>query len=228
MNIRAFIAGAAGLGLWGMSAAVALAQGPAPTTVQLPTFSFFTVNTTVSVPDGGGAFLGGIHRGFDGSSTRGIGRGPLLANRGLSSGRSTSGMSVHATIIDHHEIDEALLAEAAARRCTPATDPVLAKAERLLHTLGRSGSMTVSAAPEEPLVGSVAEIRRQNELAAQDRAAENEANLAKAQALEKEGKLAVAKIYYGMVSRSASGQLKQQALARLQALSGKGSSVAAK
>src|SRR5262245_35901674 len=44
-----------------------------PTTVQLPTFSFFTVQTVVSVPDGGGMSLGGINRAADGSVTRGFG-----------------------------------------------------------------------------------------------------------------------------------------------------------
>src|SRR3954452_788871 len=67
-----------------------------PTTVQLPTFSFFTVQTTVSVPDGGSVSLaGGINRAADGTVTRGM--APL--NRGIGSSRGASGVSVHATII---------------------------------------------------------------------------------------------------------------------------------
>src|SRR5262249_38062594 len=84
-----------------------------PTPVQLPTFSFFTVQTVVSVPDGGGMSLGGINRAADGSVTRGFGP---LQNRALGSTRGASGASVHASIIDHQELDERVLADSAARR----------------------------------------------------------------------------------------------------------------
>ena len=40
--------------------------------VQLPTFHYFTVNTTVSVPDRGSVYLGGVKRGAIRSSSRGI------------------------------------------------------------------------------------------------------------------------------------------------------------
>ena len=46
------------------------------TTVQLPTFSFVTVTTTVSVPDGGTVLLGGIKRLSEGRTERGV---PLLS-----------------------------------------------------------------------------------------------------------------------------------------------------
>ncbi len=46
------------------------------TTVQLPTFAFTTVNTTVSVPDGGTILLGGIKRLREGRAERGI---PILS-----------------------------------------------------------------------------------------------------------------------------------------------------
>ena len=46
------------------------------TTVQLPTFSFTTVSTTVSVPDGGTVLLGGIKRLQEGRTERGV---PILA-----------------------------------------------------------------------------------------------------------------------------------------------------
>jgi general secretion pathway protein D len=45
------------------------------TTVQLPTFAFTTVTTTVSVPDGGTVLLGGIKRLREGRTERGI---PIL------------------------------------------------------------------------------------------------------------------------------------------------------
>ena len=45
------------------------------TTVQLPTFSFVTVTTTVSVPDGGTVLLGGIKRLSEDRKENGV---PLL------------------------------------------------------------------------------------------------------------------------------------------------------
>lgn len=45
------------------------------TTVQLPTFAFTTVTTTVSVPDGGTVLLGGVKRLSEGRNERGV---PLL------------------------------------------------------------------------------------------------------------------------------------------------------
>jgi len=45
------------------------------TTVQLPTFNFTTVSTTVSVPDGGTVLLGGIKRLSEGRNERGV---PML------------------------------------------------------------------------------------------------------------------------------------------------------
>ena len=46
------------------------------TTVQLPTFAFTTVSTTVSVPDGGTILLGGIKRLSEGRAERGV---PMLS-----------------------------------------------------------------------------------------------------------------------------------------------------
>jgi general secretion pathway protein D len=51
-------------------------QTQSGTTVQLPTFAFTTVTTTVSVPDGGTVLLGGIKRLSEGRSERGV---PLLS-----------------------------------------------------------------------------------------------------------------------------------------------------
>jgi general secretion pathway protein D len=52
------------------------AQTTRGTTVQLPTFNFTSVSTTVSVPDGGTVLLGGIKRLAEGRSERGV---PMLA-----------------------------------------------------------------------------------------------------------------------------------------------------
>jgi hypothetical protein len=78
--------------------------------VQLPTFHQFSTNSSVLVPDRGAAYLGGVDSAAYGSSQR----GPF--NRSIGGAVGRSGLSVHATIIDHTELDRAVLAEAAARR----------------------------------------------------------------------------------------------------------------
>ena len=77
-------------------------------TVQLPTFSYTTVNTTVSVPDRGGMYLGGVGYSSIGSSEAGT---PILPFKNRSSGRSTraTGMSVSAYIHDFEEMEQELL-----------------------------------------------------------------------------------------------------------------------
>ena len=84
-------------------------------TVQLPTFHVTGVSTTVIVPDRGSVYLGGVHRSSIGSRQFGT---PLSGFRNRAIGRASAAgsMSIHATIIDHDEIDRALLAEAARRR----------------------------------------------------------------------------------------------------------------
>jgi hypothetical protein len=196
----------------------AFGQAQVPTTVQLPTFRFFTVQTSVSVPDGGGAYLGGLKTARDSSLTRGFGP---FRNRGIGSDRGAGAMSVHARIIDLKEMDDAILAEAAAGKTGAAAfDPDAARAELLSRHVGKTFTSTaasLSAAPE-PLAGSVAAIRAQNAAAAEARAAEAAQYFAKAQAAETEGKPAVAKYYYQMVARRDRGQLQQQSLERIAAI----------
>ncbi len=76
--------------------------------VQLPTFEYTTVNTTVSVPDRGGAYLGGVNRAASGSSTSGA---PLLPMRNRSYGSSTgaTGMSVGVYVHDFEAMEAGLM-----------------------------------------------------------------------------------------------------------------------
>jgi hypothetical protein len=213
----------------------ALAQNPAqaPTTVQLPTFSFFTVQTAVSVPDRGGTFLGGINTARDGSTSRGFGP---LRNRGSGSERGASLVSVHATIIDLRAIDEAILAEAAAMRDEkPGARETDIKAELLRRHVGKSSeaadTSTAAAPPAsaiEPLAGSVAAIRAQNAAAREERAREAADLFARGQKAEGEGKPGVAKVYYKMVVARKAGDVSELALARIAMLDGKQAPVAAK
>ncbi len=72
------------------------------TTVQLPTFAFTTIQTTVSVPDGGTILLGGIKRMSEGRSERGI---PMLSKipyvsrlfRNVGIGRQSSSLMMMVT-----------------------------------------------------------------------------------------------------------------------------------
>ena len=179
--------------------AVALGQTPpVPTTVQLPTFHVFTVQTTVSVPDRGGMALGGISRGADGRVTLGP-----LGNRGSGSSRGASGVSATATIVDNQEIDQAILASGRGK----APDAASAKATAIAaHVQTRAAS-----AP----AGSVAAIRQQNAEKAEQKNRELAELEAKAQTAESAGKVALARAYYQMVARQASGELKQRVDARL-------------
>jgi hypothetical protein len=215
---------------------IAQAQVGAPTTVQLPTVQVFSVSTTVSVPDGGGVLLGGINRASDSSVTRGIpfaskipGLGPLGANRGIASTRSAANMSVHATIIDHQELDAAVLAQAAARRSLPAPDARAVATHQKADFISRN--LAQAPRPAEALVSkaepSVEEIRRRNELAAADRSAEADGYYAKGVDAEAAGKPNIAKIHYQMAARRATGELKGQIDLRLAALQSPGKSTIA-
>jgi hypothetical protein len=79
-------------------------------TVQLPTFHYFGVSTTVVVPTRGTIPLGSVTR-------AGSFRTPY-DKYGSSFGRfsEVNQLSMGVTVIDHNEIDRALLAEAARRR----------------------------------------------------------------------------------------------------------------
>lgn len=103
---------------FGLSAASAHGQ-----IVQLPTFQYFSVGTTVVVPDRGWTYLGGVDRASYSSSRSGVpglshlpGAGRLFGNRGIGSEVSSSRAYAGATIMDLGELDRAVLAEAAARR----------------------------------------------------------------------------------------------------------------
>lgn len=124
-------------------------------TVQLPTTQQFSVNTTVSVPDGGSALLGGVSTARSGTQSRSVpilgrlpGVGPLFNNRAYGSDVGVSQSRVRAQIIDHREWDEAILGQARNRRSkipqqrnvasNAAPDPVVRRAAFLTKFMGRS------------------------------------------------------------------------------------------
>ncbi len=216
--MRTLLLAIAVIGLVWVSAAPATAQ--LNTTIQLPTFGYTTVVTTVSVPDSGGVLLGGVNSYSAGRNQLGtplVGRLPLLGlpfnNVATGSQHGATSLSVHATIHDFEAMDEALLAQAAASR---AQRGVLAASPsaRPYQLIGQD-----AAAP------SIAEIhqrrleREQAEAVAEREKMEELRDLwYRARDAEEKGKPAVAKIFYRMISRDATGRVKEAALARLDAL----------
>lgn len=76
--------------------------------IQQPVVRQFGVNTSVSVPDRGGAMLGGVDRAASARSSY----GPAWRGSSLGVERSSSSMSAHVFIHDLRAMDEALLREA--------------------------------------------------------------------------------------------------------------------
>ena len=208
------------LTIWGLAGAV-IAQQPA-TSVQLPTFSFFSASTTVSVPDGGSALLGGVNRASDGRSEFGV---PLLPfrpfrNSAIGSERSASSMRVTATIHDFEAMDEFLLNQPTEFR---RSQGIQSPAAMLGHTLqprlpNRSPAWEPSSRAETSTVATVAGIQARRDQQQQSRLTEAEQFYQRAQDAEEAGKASVAKIYYQMAARRATGELKQQALAKVEGL----------
>jgi hypothetical protein len=95
----------------GIATEESIAQIIQQQTVQLPTFHYFGVSTTVVVPTRGTIPIGSVTR-------SGMHRTPFDKVGSSSLGRSSQvgGLQMGVTVIDHAEIDRQLLAEAARRR----------------------------------------------------------------------------------------------------------------
>jgi hypothetical protein len=214
---------------WLLGVAVALAAGPLwaqaarpATAVQLPTFSFFTASTTVSVPDGGSASLGGVDRSQQGRSEFGVPMLPFRPFRNTSIGGSNSASSqrVFVTIHDFEAMDEALLgqsAESFAQTHRPggmAGDALGGQSRAALagNWLPRSG--------QQPPAEDAAQAEARRVAHENIRSDEAERFFAQARQAEADGKLNVARIYYQMAARRATGELKEQALARIEKIQG--------
>lgn len=186
--------------------------------LQLPSFQFTTVNTTVSVPDRGEILLGGINRASDQQTSRGLpvlgklpGVGRPFNNRGIGSTRSASTMSARAYIIDHAEMDEAILGEAerriAARGGAPAgPDLVDQRADHLSRNIARH-EPNAPAAPSAPATPTPDEIRARNEQMADARQQEAYQFYEKARTAAASGKLKVSKMFLDMALKLSTGDL---------------------
>lgn len=140
----------------------AASEAAAQIAVQLPTYSSFSVNTTVSVPDRGGMWLGGGGQSAFGG-LRSAPPGQML--RTVRQG--AAGVGVSAWVHDHAALDQASLRQAK----QPAA--------------GFASRGTKTSAPALPAAGaeSIAELRRQREAEKREMAARTAAQQQTAHAL---------------------------------------------
>jgi hypothetical protein len=189
-------------------------------TIQLPTFHYFTVATTVVVPDRGSLLLGGVDRASYGSSSFGApgfsgvpGVGRMFGNRAIGSEVGSSGASVTATVIDLDELDRGVLGAAAARRSSP-TDPEIARKASFLSSniSRRDPALLAEGSKEAPPKPAMRPIPPR------DVQAEARELLRQAREAEARGHLASARVYYKRASLLAGGELRKEAQTRLAAL----------
>lgn len=215
--------------IWLAIASFSYVQPVAGQVVLLPTQRTFSASTSVLVPDRGMAHLGSISSAREGSVTRGIPglaqlpiAGRLFRNQGIGREVGHAGAAVTATIIDLRELDAQVLASARVPIVSAEEIQLARKANFLIRNVARQGTQSL---PSPALVetrttsrSSVAEIRRQNELAAAKRQQEAEGYWQRARQLDAEGKVGVARIYYQMAARRSTGAQQQVILDRLQTL----------
>ena len=210
-------------------------------TVQLPTFSFNTVNTTVTAPDGGTIGLGGVARASSGRTERSVpmlGKlpyaGRLFNNRGIGQDYSNGYTTVTPRIIILEEEEAKLglpdynsgapiggVLSSSASRNFGQTTRGLTDSDRQALRLSQHVSVNQFdqfEAEPEPAGPSPEEIRRRNEAAAQARQSEAYKWYEKGLAAEEAGKANVARIYYDMAARRAPDELKTVVQAKLDAL----------
>lgn len=189
----------------------AMAQG---TAVQLPTYSYFSTNSTVVVPDRGSAYLGGVSRARSGANQFGT---PLLPfrNRAVGADASASSSSVLVTIHDFDWMDQFLLSQ------PTASYPNGLRTGGADVVQSRPGP---SGARKDVHVGhpaaSVAELRAQRLREEESRQQEAADLFQRGRTAEAAGKANVARIYCQMAARRLreNAPMKPEILARLDLL----------
>ena len=166
--------------------------------VQLPTFSYFAIETSMMVPDQGTASMGGVSRSSSGSNQFGP---PIFpGNRSYGSQSGAGMLRVTAQIHDLEAMDRALLGDRSG--------------DGQIAGSGLAGGNGLAPA------GSVAELASRK---AASQAAEQTAAAQlyqRARTAQIEGKPGVAKVYLQMAAKRATGELKQQVLAALADMNG--------
>lgn len=183
------------------------------------------------------AFLGGIDRVSSGRSEYGVPGLPFpgFQNRGIGQNSSATSFWATAKIHDFDAMDQALLSTPSADGVAstnpsmfnglPATPAGLAGRTFQRNPANLAGNWRVEPDPPDPVSDVAAE--RANRVARQvTRADEADNFFARGQKAEADGKPSVAKIYYQMAARRATGDLKRQVQARLDVVSGRNSALA--
>ena len=175
------------------------AQSQQGITLQLPTFSFFSVATTVVVPDSGGAYLGGMRRASSGSNRFGSPWAPGQGAFGCE--RQASNLHIQAHIHDLEGMDKALRS---------GSNPVLAKSSPLAQRLAAAQS-EAKALP----AASLQEIERHRTAAVDAQQSAAADFLRRGKEAQHAGKTSLARTYYQMALRRATGELRHEIAAML-------------
>jgi phage protein D len=150
--------------------------------------------------------LGGVNRSTTARNSAGL---PLLpgGNTGISKSQSAGSVRISAWIHDLEAMDRFLLEQAAERRA-PGVDPAVQQVVDARRATERSAAQSLEA------------IRLANQ--AEDDAAQRQlaGQLAKARELEEAGKPGVARIYYRMALKRATGPLRSAIATRLAEIDG--------
>ena len=205
----------------GVAVSQAAAQQQA-SAVQLPTYSFFGTGTTVTVPDRGSVYLGGVNRAATGMNEFGV---PLLPfapfhNRAFGTETSAAGTSVSVYIHDFDAMDEALLGQSAASGGLAYENRGVAPrgvAPRQPNAWQPPLALGAGDTASQPAVG-VEQLRAQHQADQQSWKKDAAFYLERGRLAEQSGKLGVARIYYQMAERRADGTMKAEIQARLAAV----------
>ena len=195
-------------------------------TIQLPTYSSFSVSTTVLVPDRGGAALGGVSRSAMGASQ--FGPAPLPAGtRAFGVERQAQNAHVFAQIHDFREMEQALVGDGTQPRndvgrltvLRPSGATGAAVNPRQVNSSQRGGSpLAVPSSGDTPGQRSVAEWKQ---LRAQQAAGQQRQVLEwmqRAAAAAESGKRGAARVYLNMAYRQADSALRPRIAAELERL----------
>lgn len=182
--------------------------------VQLPSFSVFSVSTTVSVPvsaRGFGRVLAGGNK-FAASGRNDFGQPFFRGQNAIGLERRSANMWVSAQVHDLHAQDQYLLR------------PELLDARRKerREQIARAGrAAKFQAGLSDRAIRSVAAIRRERDAETAAKQREAIALLERGQKAASDGKPGLARIYYQMAARRADGALKSRIVSLLDSLSSK-------
>lgn len=174
--------------------------------VQLPSYRVFQMPLQVVVPDGGTTVAGGISRAVDYRSARGHG---WLPHRTIGSYRSASSIQVSAQIIDHEQLDKAILSQA---RSGGSPSFQRQRSERFLQLKRQIQNPNRHTELKQPRLADSVERSRQ--------AVEQEASalLRHGDSSYAQGEFGAARIFYRMAWKNSEGHLREAAAKRLQTI----------